>query len=107
MASSKIGPDYLIKRRVKINDRLHDAEAYKREIVKQHGVTSWFESKMKYDFQDNKKREDEAMKTEISQANLELTRTRNHRLQLLYEHENRVYEAELRELGLAVIRQLY
>ena len=45
-----------------------------------------------------------AINLEIEQSKLELLRSRHHRLALLYEHETRVYEAELREQGLAVIR---
>lgn len=105
--ASKMGPDFLIKRRVKINEKYAESDAYARKLTLINGTTGWFEGKMKYDFQDDAKRNDVAIKQEIKEANLELKRTRHHRLSLLYENEARTWEAELRERGLAVVRQHY
>lgn len=97
----------MIQRRVKINKKYAECDAYAKELTLTAGTTGWFEGKMKFDFQDDAKRSEKAVQQEIVQANLELKKTRNHRLGLLYENEARTYEAELREMGLAVIRQHY
>ncbi|CAD7943723.1 unnamed protein product [Amoebophrya sp. A25] len=104
--ASKLPPDFVIRRAVKIKNKYGEADAYSKELVKTAGATKWFESKVKYDFEDNMKREDAAINAELEIANKELKRRRKHRMKLLYENEARTYEAELRELGLAVIRRM-
>ena len=54
--SVKLAPDFLIQRRVKINAKFDEADAYKKKMGLVGGQTSWFESKVKYDFADSAKR---------------------------------------------------
>ncbi|CAD7931831.1 unnamed protein product [Amoebophrya sp. A120] len=102
----KLPPDFVIQRRVKENTKYAEASEYCSKMVKIAGETGWFEQKVKFDFEDNQKRETEAINEELEQANIELKKRRRNRMKLLYENEARTWEAELRELGLAVIRQM-
>lgn len=103
----KVGPDYLLKRRIKIDEKYAEADGYKKKMGMLAGTTGWFESKIKYDFQDGEKRQRDEIKMEIEEANIEIKRVRKHRLTKLYEKEAREFEEELRHMGLSVIREMY
>ena len=55
----KLAPDFVIQRRVKENTKRAEAAEYSAKMVRIAGETGWFEGKMKFDFEDNEKREQE------------------------------------------------
>ena len=54
--ASRLPPDFLIQRRVKINEKYAEADVYKKQLGFLEGATGWFEGKIKYDFADDAKR---------------------------------------------------
>ena len=98
-------PDYRIKRIVK-EDSLHqEAVRYVRRIGFESMKSHWFESKQKFDFAEQMKREAGRMKEELQLANLELKQRRRYRLQQLYGYETREFEFQLADLGLSIKRR--
>jgi len=83
------------------------AEAYSRDLFKTQINTSWFEGKIKYEFNETAKRNDAFIKGEVQEANTELKKRRHERLRQLYHAEAKMYEEELQQLGLAVQRLHY
>ena len=101
---AKVAPDYLIKKRVEVDNKYAIAEHHAIDVARVQVATSWFEGKLKYDFNEAAKRNDGFIKEEIEAANLELKTRRRERLKNLYYAEARMYEDELRSMGLAVQR---
>jgi hypothetical protein len=97
-------PDYLIRKRVEEDNKYAIAETFARDVAKVQVATEWFEGKIKYDFNEGAKRNDGFIKDEIDMANVELKKRRTERLKHLYLAEARMYEEELRSMGLAVQR---
>jgi hypothetical protein len=104
MAGVKPPPDYLIRKRVEVDNKYAIAENHAKDVAKVQVSTEWFEGKIKYDFNEAAKRNDGFIKDEIESANVELKKRRNDRLKHLYLAEARMYEEELRSMGLAVQR---
>jgi hypothetical protein len=102
--ANKPPPDYLIRKRVEVDNKYAIAESHARDSLKVQVSTDWFEGKLKYDFNEAAKRNDGFIKDEIASANLELKKRRSERLKHLYLAEARMFEEELRSMGLAVQR---
>jgi hypothetical protein len=98
------GPDYRIKRIVGENAKHEAAVAYIRRIGLESMKSHWFESKTKFDFAEQMKREASRVKEELELANLELKQRRRYRLQQLYNSEARAIDTQLAQLGLAINR---
>ena len=98
-------PDYRMKRIVKENGKHQEAVAYVRRIGLESMKSNWFESKNKFDFAEQMKREASRVKEELELANLELRQRRRYRLQQLYNFEARAVEHELADLGLSIKRR--
>lgn len=96
-------PDYRIKRIVRENAKHEAAVAYIRRIGLEAMKSNWFESKTKFDFAEQMKREASRVKEELELANVELKQRRRYRLQQLYNFEAREIVSELAQLGLAII----
>ena len=101
----KMKPDFLIQKRVAIDNKYAESEAYNRKLNSIAQNTEWFEGKTKFEFTDGEKRSQAFIKQEMEAANAELKARRHTRLKLLYENEARAYEHELNQLGLAIQRQ--
>jgi len=103
--AAKMKPDFLIQKRVALDNKFSASAAYAQQLKSVAQNTEWFESKTKYEFADNEKRSEAFIKQEMSCASQELKKRRHARLKQLYEHEARNFEDELRGIGLAVQRQ--
>lgn len=102
--AAKMKPDFLIQKRVAQDNALAQCAAYSQQMSRVAQNTGWFESKVKYSFNDGEKRSQAFIKQEMDCANSELKTRRKTRLKLLYENEARAYEDELGRLGLAIQR---
>jgi hypothetical protein len=98
-------PDYRIRQIVKENTRHQAAVQYVRRIGLEAMKSNWFESKNKFDFAEQMKREASRVKEELELANLELKQRRRYRLQQLYNFEARQFETDLASVGLAIKRR--
>ena len=104
MAGTK-KPDYRIRQIVRENARHQEAVAYVRRIGFESMKSGWFESKSKFDFAEQMKRESSRVKDELELANVELKQRRRFRLQHLYNFEARLVEDELAQVGLSLKRR--
>eukprot|EP00397_Hematodinium_sp_SG-2012_P047013 GEMP01053310.1.p1 GENE.GEMP01053310.1~~GEMP01053310.1.p1 ORF type:complete len:104 (+),score=26.84 GEMP01053310.1:130-441(+) len=102
-----LAPDVMIQRSIKKEESLAAATAHRDKLNRIAVNSDWFESKVKYDFTDGKKRDDKYMKVEISCANMELMKRRRARLQQLYDNDRLGHEKEFHLAGLAFQSKLY
>ena len=67
-------------------------------------TTQWHESQQKFEVQRQQKKNDKLMKEELKHANDELKVLRHERLLNLYKEEAQSHEAELNQLGFAILK---
>ena len=67
-------------------------------------TTEWHEGHQKYEVLRRNQQNEKIMKEELKQANAELKVLRHERLANLYREEAEAYEAELNNLGFAILK---
>ncbi len=100
-------PDYLVQRREKEERKISDALEYDNKM-KLIGInTDWAEKNQKFHIQNAKIRNEQRMRNEISNTYEEIKMRRRVRLQELYCLEMEMYEKELAQQGLSIVKERY
>ena len=98
-------PDYAIQQRIVKENKLANAEAYDLKM-KQLGINSgWFERNQQSSKQKILIQNDKQIKAEINFTWQEIQMRRRVRLMELYESEMSMYEKELNEKGLSLVKE--
>ena len=98
-------PDYLVQRREMEERKIANAAEYDKKM-KLIGInTDWAEKNQKFHIQNAKKRNEQRMRNEIINTYEEIKMRRRVRLQELYELEMEMYEKELAQKGLSIIKE--
>ena len=98
-------PDYLVQQREIQQRKLAEAIEYDQKM-KIIGINaSWSEKNQKFKVQNEKKRNEQRMRTEIENTYEEIKMRRKVRLQELYVIEMDMYEKELSAKGLSIIKE--
>ena len=98
-------PDYLIQQREIQEKKIADATEYDQKM-KIIGInTTWSEKNQKFQVQNAKRRNEQRMRSEIENTYEEIKMRRRVRLQELYEIEMDMYEKELAQKGLSIIKE--
>ncbi len=98
-------PDYLIQQREIAQKKLADATAYDQKLRLIGINADWSEKNQKFQIQNAKKRNEQRMRSEIQNTYEEIKMRRRVRLQELYEIEMEMYEKELAQKGLSIIKE--
>ena len=100
-------PDYLVQKREMEERKIADATQYDQKM-KLIGInTDWAEKNQKFHIQNAKIRNEQRMRNEIINTYEEIKLRRRVRLQELYSIEMDMYEKELAEKGLSIVKERY
>ena len=100
-------PDYLVQRREMEERKIANAAEYDKKM-KLIGInTNWAEKNQKFHIQNAKIRNEQRMRNEISNTYEEIKMRRRVRLQELYCLEMEMYEKELAQQGLSIVKERY
>ena len=98
-------PDYLIQQREIQEKKIADATEYDQKM-KIIGInTTWSEKNQKFQVQNAKRRNEQRMRNEIENTYEEIKMRRRVRLQELYVLEMDMYEKELAQKGLSIVKE--
>ena len=98
-------PDYLVQRREMEERKIANAAEYDKKM-KLIGInTNWAEKNQKFHIQNAKIRNEQRMRNEISNTYEEIKLRRRVRLQELYRIEMDMYEKELAQKGLSIVKE--
>ena len=99
-------PDYLILQREKEQQKLANALEYTQKM-KTIGINaSWNEKNQKFQVQNEKKRNEQRMRSENENTYEEIKLRRRVRLRELYKLEMDMYEKELANKGFSIVKEL-
>ena len=98
-------PDYLVQQREIQERKLAEATEYDQKM-KLIGINAnWSEKNQKFQVQNAKKRNEQRMRSEIENTYEEIKMRRRVRLRELYVLEMDMYEKELAEKGLSIVKE--
>ena len=98
-------PDYLVQQREIQERKLAEATEYDQKM-KLIGINAdWSEKNQKFQVQNAKKRNEQRMRNEIENTYEEIKMRRRVRLRELYIIEMEMYEKELSEKGLSIVKE--
>jgi hypothetical protein len=98
-------PDYLVQQREIQERKLAEATEYDQKM-KLIGINAdWSEKNQKFQVQNAKKRNEQRMRNEIENTYEEIKMRRRVRLRELYIIEMEMYEKELAEKGLSIVKE--
>ena len=98
-------PDYLVQQREVQQRKLAEATEYDQKM-KIIGINaSWSEKNQKFKVQNEKRRNEQRMRSEIENTYDEIKMRRKVRLQELYVIEMEMYEKELAAKGLSIVKE--
>ena len=98
-------PDYLVQRREMEERKIANAAEYDKKM-KLIGInTNWAEKNQKFHIQNAKIRNERRMRNEITNTYEEIKMRRRVRLRELYCIEMDMYEKELAQKGLSIIKE--
>ena len=98
-------PDYLVQQREIQERKLAEATEYDQKM-KLIGINAnWSEKNQKFQVQNAKKRNEQRMRNEIENTYEEIKMRRRVRLRELYIIEMEMYEKELAQKGLSIIKE--
>lgn len=97
--------DYAINERIKEEEKLYNADFYDKKM-KMLGINAdWFEKNKKMEVAKTKKINDNTIRKELSFTSKEIKIRRRQRLHELYLAELSMYENELSNRGLAIVKE--
>ena len=100
-------PDYLVAQREIQQKKLDDAKEYDTKM-KLIGInTTWAEKHQKFQVQNDKKRNEQRMRSELENTYEEIKMRRRVRLRELYVLEMDMYEKELASKGLSIVKERF
>ena len=98
-------PDYLVQQREIQERKLAEATEYDQKM-KLIGINAdWSEKNQKFQVQNAKKRNEQRMRNEIENTYEEIKMRRRVRLRELYIIEMEMYEKELAQKGLSIVKE--
>ena len=98
-------PDYLVQQREIQERKLAEATEYDQKM-KLIGINAnWSEKNQKFQVQNAKRRNEQRMRNEIENTYDEIKMRRKVRLQELYVIEMEMYEKELAQKGLSIVKE--
>ena len=98
-------PDYLVQQREIQERKLAEATEYDQKM-KLIGINAnWSEKNQKFQVQNAKRRNEQRMRSEIENTYEEIKMRRRVRLRELYVLEMDMYEKELAEKGLSIVKE--
>ena len=98
-------PDYLVQQREIQERKIADATEYDQKM-KLIGInTTWSEKNQKFQVQNAKRRNEQRMRNEIENTYEEIKMRRRVRLRELYIIEMEMYEKELAQKGLSIVKE--
>ena len=98
-------PDYLVQQREIQERKLAEATEYDQKM-KLIGINAnWSEKNQKFQVQNAKRRNEQRMRSEIENTYEEIKMRRRVRLRELYIIEMEMYEKELAQKGLSIIKE--
>ena len=98
-------PDYLVQQREIQERKLAEATEYDQKM-KLIGINAnWSEKNQKFQVQNAKRRNEQRMRSEIENTYEEIKMRRRVRLRELYILEMDMYEKELAEKGLSIVKE--
>ena len=98
-------PDYLVQQREIYEKKLAEATAYDQKMRIIGINAAWSEKNQKFQVQNAKKRNEQRMRNEIENTYEEIKMRRRVRLRELYILEMNMYEKELAEKGLSIVKE--
>ncbi len=100
-------PDYLVQRREREERKIADAVEYDNKMKLLGINTDWAEKNQKFHIQNAKIRNERRMRNEITNTYEEIKMRRRVRLRELYCIEMDMYEKELAQKGLSIVKERY
>ena len=98
-------PDYLVQQREIQERKLAEATEYDQKM-KLIGINAnWSEKNQKFQVQNAKRRNEQRMRSEIENTYEEIKMRRKVRLRELYIIEMEMYEKELAQKGLSIVKE--
>ena len=98
-------PDYLVQQREIQERKLAEATEYDQKM-KLIGINAnWSEKNQKFQVQNAKRRNEQRMRSEIENTYEEIKMRRRVRLRELYIIEMEMYEKELAQKGLSIVKE--
>ena len=97
--------DYSIQQRVIQDKKMLDAALYDQKMKNLGIYSGWFEKNQKYAVSNAKKMNDKRIRNELTLTNQEIKLRRRVRLKELYAIEMDMYEKELANKGLSIVKE--